>query len=108
MFPRTALLSALYLSALVPSAASEPLKEVKDAFCKSLGKAARQTMQARQNGTDISVVIDLANNAGPARDVLRRMILMAYEKPQYSTESMKEETIKDFANQTQLNCYQEQ
>jgi hypothetical protein len=88
-------------SKLAPAAAIA----ATDDLCKSLGKSGELTMRSRQQGVDMSAVMELANKAGPMKQVLRHMIIDAYDEPQYSSKEMQDRVIKEFSNQAQLKCY---
>ena len=62
-------------------------------------------MRARQLDMNISDLMDLADKAGSMRDLLRNMIIMAYEEPKFYTEEAKERAINEFSNHVQAACY---
>jgi hypothetical protein len=79
-----------------------------DAFCQQLGELAKGVMHNRQIGVNMSDMMKIANNGRPEGPVLRDLVIMAYDTPQYSTEEMQTSAAQEFANKVQLNCYKTQ
>ncbi|NLR98689.1 hypothetical protein HGP17_17865 [Rhizobium sp. P38BS-XIX] len=79
-----------------------------DAFCQQLGELAKGVMQNRQIGVNMSDMMKVADSGRPEGSVLRNLVMMAYDTPQYSTEAMQSAAVQEFANQIQLTCYKSQ
>lgn len=63
-------------------------------------------MKARQNGVAMQKVLDVISTPDFAsvKDGFRTIIMMAYDKPRFSTEANKQRAIGDFRDQVQLYC----
>lgn len=86
---------------------SSPLMatDAMDAFCSSQGKLASTIMQGRQNGVPIDKALAIAATAkAPADDLTRGLVLDAYDHPRWTTPAIREQTIREFANQVTLTC----
>ena len=75
-------------------------------ICEAVDRLAKSIMEARQSGaalSDMLKVLDGPNNktTGP---FVRAVVMEAFEQPRYSTESMQQKTITEFANQQMLMC----
>lgn len=70
--------------------------------CQDAGDLAESVMTARQNGTPISRLMEIANG----QEVIVKMVLMAYGKPRYSTDEFQSRAIEDFRNLWEIGCYQ--
>ncbi|RWC10335.1 MAG: hypothetical protein EOS52_25260 [Mesorhizobium sp.] len=77
--------------------------------CTAIGGLARNVMEKRQSGTDMSVmmsVVEKLDDKNPIKDMARSIVIMAYDTPLFSLEENKQQTISEFANQIQVKCYQ--
>lgn len=73
--------------------------------CRSMSVAAKSIMKARQDGASMADLIDAAEvNGGALAGVIQGMIVLAYEKPGYSSAKFKEKASTDFANEAYLAC----
>jgi hypothetical protein len=74
--------------------------------CKAWHGLAETIMGARQEGVALPKMMETANSGVPAVDeAAKKLLLMAYEQPHYSTPENQKRAIEDFANQVSLECY---
>lgn len=78
-----------------------PLTAETEDVCANMGDAAEAIMSLRQNGYPIS---DLMDKFGDS-NLFRAIILSAYEKPRFSTDEYKQESVRDFRNEVETLCY---
>jgi len=97
-------LCGVFAFAGLPSTLLAQEGEEAVASCASFGDLAVTIMTGRQNGVALSTMMEIA--AG--NDIVRSIILSAYDKPRYSTPSVQNETIQDFRNDVELACYNSQ
>ena len=95
-----ALLLTIALAA-TPAVAKE--EATKQDICDAYGKVAEAIMTARQGGVSMSKSMALADD----NNLVKSLVIEAYEQPAYSTESVKKKTIRDFADNFLLVCYKE-
>jgi hypothetical protein len=74
-----------------------------DQICSTLGELAGIIMEIRQGGAPMSKVISQV----PGSDVVRALVIGAYDTPRYSTDGYKSEAIEDFSNEAMLTCFKE-
>jgi len=86
------------LTALVVTAT--PLTAETD-HCKQMGDMAAQIMEAREVGVPLSSMMDIAAD----NDLLKALILSAYQVPRFSTGDYRQEAITDFRNEVEVMCY---
>lgn len=75
-------------------------------MCDQLGDLAKAIMSSRQSGVPMQEVMRIANKGKDdelARAV-REMIVAAYEKPRFSSESNRDGAKVDFQNEVYLAC----
>lgn len=79
----------------------------RTAICPSVESLARTIMKGRQMGHPMSSLMEIANNnSEPAiAELMRKLIVLAYAKPRYSTEEFQEREIANFANDVSVKCY---
>jgi len=68
--------------------------------CKDISGTATSVMQARQNGVPIVEMMDIAGDS----ELLRYIVMQAYEGPRYSTEPHKKRAEVEFSNRMFLEC----
>ncbi|MBB3965971.1 hypothetical protein [Rhizobium metallidurans] len=75
--------------------------------CKTIGEAARSIMQSRQQNADMSGMIAMAEKQpdAEARAMVKKMVIEAYSKPGFATESNQARAVAEFSNEYQLACY---
>lgn len=78
------------------------------AACEGFGRLAEELMVARQMGVPMSRVMEVAEAAWGDEDVnlLRQMVVLAYEVPRYATDEYQRRAIEDYRNEVELACYQ--
>jgi hypothetical protein len=102
-----ACIAATATIALAASAKADDTTE----FCKSVGEYSRSVMKNRQADvpmSDMMEVLDRKHDAPEGvKNVARKMIILAYEQPDFSTEENQKEAIAEFGNEAELACYQQ-
>lgn len=77
--------------------------------CPMFGSIAKTTMQKRQENVLMSDMITMIENKlgkdDPFTKIAKTIIMQAYARPLFSTESVKQQEINDFANKTMSICY---
>ncbi|MGK0547806.1 hypothetical protein ACSEE7_20150 [Halomonas cupida] len=83
-----------------------PNGEARTDNCRGVYDIARGTMEARQAGVSASELIESAerNFQAPWLDLVKSIILDAYENPLFSTSDQKERFISEFANSAYVYC----
>lgn len=97
------ILSAGFCAVLLFSAVI-PAKAQNLEVCSALGGAAKRAMESRQVGVSMEKLVESLPEEGPTRKLLLDILIMAYEKPRYSTEKYRSESIKDFENLWYVQC----
>jgi HSP90 family molecular chaperone len=69
--------------------------------CEIVGQAARTTMELRQNNTPMSALMARSRDS----ELMRQMVILAYDQPAYLSDRAKQESIDQFGNQMELICY---
>lgn len=69
--------------------------------CKLIGGIAAQIMESRQLGIPLSDTMNIVNDI----DILKTMTITAYQSPRFSSDSYRQEAIKDFRNEVEVMCY---
>ena len=82
-------LTATALSILIPATASA------DAMCESLAELAKSVMTERQSGTPM---------VDSTAEIARGLIMMAYDRPAFSTEDYKQKEVVRFQDSVYLKC----
>lgn len=77
----------------------------KLAACNSISSLAETIMKQRQNGAPMSEMMRIAGEAGGAiGKVGEELVIMAYDKPRYTTENYQQRVIEDFRDSAHLEC----
>lgn len=98
------LTAALLLTAAPVAAAPE-----RDDICQSVGELAQTLMAARQSGVPMSKVMAVAKGDDEkAASLLRELVLLAYEKPRFSTAAYRTRAAVDFRDEVELSCWKAQ
>lgn len=71
--------------------------------CDLVNKLAHSIMDARQRGVDMAEAMRLANESSIS-DLIKPIIIAAYEKPRYSVEENQRNAVTDFKNAVYLVC----
>ncbi len=94
-----------------PAEEVEPKNKVDDSICDSMIKVAEGIMRNRQNGTPIASSLEVVNSikdGTPANEAVstltKQMVIQAYEMPSFSTESYKDDAIREFGAKQYLAC----
>jgi len=76
--------------------------------CKSWASTAEKVMIARQIGVPMSRLFEIAEESDSVNytSVLKDIVVKAYDKPRYSTESMQNKCVRDFQNVIFKECIQ--
>ena len=72
-----------------------------DPICATLGELARTVMGSRQLGVPLSQLMEIVKDT----KVERRIVLEAYERPRFQSESLRQSSIEDFGNEWETTCY---
>ncbi|KKW81549.1 hypothetical protein AAV96_03300 [Acinetobacter sp. AG1] len=76
-------------------------------ICKSTSKTARVIMNSRQKGASMSDMMDrimAVDTAVEIKNIIKPFILMAYNKPRFSTPEYMLKAEVDFENEAYLTC----
>ena len=89
----------------------EPEKKLDNSMCDSVIPVAEKVMRARQDGIAISNALDFANgikDGTPATEAVSRitkqMVIDAYGMPSFSTDSYKDDAVREFGAKQYLAC----
>lgn len=74
-----------------------------DEACAQVAGAAQGVMTARQNGTPMQSVLEVANDPkfASGKAGFRAIIMMAYDQPRFNTDENKQRAIDDFRGHVQ-------
>ncbi|OJH54911.1 hypothetical protein ATN81_11675 [Agrobacterium pusense] len=77
-----------------------------DEECAAIGRIAERVMQGRQDGVSLQSTLDvlIPKNKEEIDPGFRKMIMDAYEAPNFHTQEGKERAIGEFRDQYQLKC----
>ena len=75
--------------------------ETEEHPCETLGGLAALIMEARQLGAPLSEMMRIAAD----NELLKALTITAYQSPRFSTDSYRQEAIKDFRNEIEVMCY---
>ena len=76
-------------------------------FCDNLTKLSGVIMKARQNNISANAMLILLDKEVPDADLnelARELVLMAYSRPRFHSESMQSDAIRDFENNITITC----
>lgn len=89
----------------------EPENKLDNSMCDSVIPVAEKVMRARQDGIAISNALDFANgikDGTPATEAVSRitkqMVIDAYGMPSFSTDSYKDDAVREFGAKQYLAC----
>lgn len=89
----------------------EPKNKVDSSICDSIIPVAEKIMRARQNGAPIASSLEVVNgikDGTPANEAVstltKQMVIEAYGMPSFSTESYKDDAIREFGAKQYLAC----
>lgn len=76
-----------------------------DELCDKVAGIAREIMKDRQNGVPIdSIMAQVDKRQGASSDLIKQMVLTAYERDRRFSEKSKERDIVEFGNEMYLHC----
>jgi len=75
--------------------------------CAEFSRMAEALMRSHQSGVPMTETIEVFDyiEDEAALKAIKTMIIMAYEKPRYSTEKMQQREIADFRDKFAAACY---
>lgn len=80
--------------------------------CSDLGALAEIIMKVRQDGVALSTLMPAITSSIEDTDdnqivikIAKTAVLAAYEIPRYSSSDIRNDTIADFRNKMELECY---
>ncbi|AUR95628.1 hypothetical protein NVP1210O_06 [Vibrio phage 1.210.O._10N.222.52.C2] len=88
----------ILIAALSTPAMAEPVS------CDAIGQVAESIMMARQAEQPISKVMALVDGHGMS--AVKPLVIEAYKRSSYSTESYQKKAIAEFRNDIELICYE--
>ena len=68
--------------------------------CKLLGDVAETAMDRRQEGVSLSTLMGVIDG-----DLVKSIIILAYEQPRYSSPEYQRRASEDFRNDVEAACY---
>lgn len=80
--------------------ASMPATAQVSEFCKEINEISETIMKKRQNGVQMIALLNIAGD----NEIVKKIIMDAYDVPMYSVEANKEREIVNFANQWLSAC----
>lgn len=94
---------SVFIAMVMASTVAVAAPPKSDPFCKRLGQVARTTMQVRQDGADLSEMMQIANDTKVA--MFREMTLEAYQYPVINHAELMAKTVRDFGVRWEVLCY---
>ena len=88
------------VAAVAIVAATSAVAETKQETCTLIGQLAAVIMEKRQDGVDMSRLMEIADT-----ELVQELVIFAYEMPRYSSEDYKRTAVQDFANEAMGVCY---
>lgn len=75
--------------------------------CDAIGVLARSVMDARQSGVPLEKQMAIAEGGDNAvvKELMIRIVMAAYERPHYRTETMRQHEVITFSNSMAFACY---
>jgi hypothetical protein len=93
---KTTVMTALFFAVAQPTLAEEKEQNV----CESMGELAYMVMELRQEGVPMSQTMQISDS-----DLVKAIIVEAYDYPRFSTQEYKEKAADDFRNEVEVECY---
>jgi hypothetical protein len=97
LLPLTLALAIISSPLLAQEPAEEPVGN--DAYCGMISKLSEQIMSSRQKGVSLSTALGIAKS-----DLIRMIVMDAWESPRYSSETVSQREIDDFRDKWHLLC----
>lgn len=79
--------------------------------CTILGDLAETIMKRRQEGVDLTTMINIAESEGTLPEIAsvsKKLVIAAYDYPEYSSDEYKLRTIRKFKTKVMVECYKAQ
>ena len=93
------LLTAIFILAMAMPVMADDVHEA----CTELAKLAEVVMEKRQEGVAMPEMMAVVTD--PEHDLIRTMIVNAYEEPRWNSASIRHQTICEFRDSWYLKCY---
>lgn len=101
MNPKAFVFAFALMAATTPAHA-----ESAEETCTNFGVLAQNLMIARQQGVSMSVVMSKVKTGIPEADeVIRLLIIGAYNVPRFNTPKYVNKMVEDYRNQAELECF---
>lgn len=99
----SALMLFLFMSTTVNATEENTVSRAE--ICESYARYAELVMELRQIGAPLSnILAPLGSDSSTEKEVMREIVLLAYEEPRYTTEAVQKREIQDFRNRIHVNC----
>ncbi|MEY9780357.1 hypothetical protein [Sinorhizobium fredii] len=101
--------SCIAATCIVFALATSAKADDANTFCKSIGETARLIMERRQADVPMSAMMQAIDGSKAPEAVGkfgRELVILAYQKPDFSVEENQNEAIAEFVNEVELACYQ--
>lgn len=97
--------SAVLICTIVVSSGSYAAAET-DEECAAIGRIAERVMKGRQEGNSLQSTLDVLvpKNSNEIDPGYRKMIMDAYEAPNFYAQEGKDRAIGEFRDKWQLTC----
>ena len=82
-------------------------REPDKSHCPDVARAAELVMSNRQKGVPMHTQMAGFTGSGPEAELIRALIVAAYDSPKYSTGRFKAEATTEFGNDAMVACYKE-
>lgn len=98
--------SWLFFALLIIQPTPSAAESIEHTTCASISELAETVMEARMNGISMkdSMAINENHENELLKDILRGLIIEAYNTPLYYTEEAKENQKREFSNAAYLSC----
>lgn len=93
--------AAIALSMSTPARADDGAE-----VCVQIERLAGKVMESRQVGVPMSRVMEIVSKGTATALILQRMVIEAYQEPDYSTEEYKSRQRIEFAARWAAICYE--
>lgn len=88
---------------IISLTANKANAETWQEICKLNAEVSAAIMKGRQNGVEMSKMIELIADSDN-KDGAEAIVIMAYDTPRYRTDEMITRSIEDFRNEIYLAC----
>jgi len=90
-------MTALFFAVAQPALAGA---EGEQHVCESMGELAYMVMELRQEGVPMSQTMQISDS-----ELVKAIIVEAYNYPRFNTQEYKEKAAEDFRNEVEVECY---